>query len=328
MNIGDKVRMLRAKEQGVVTRFLSGNQVEVEIEDGFRIPVMRSELVVVSPLEVERLVKPAGGILPQKQASPTILSNQGIYLAFVPQNDREFAIHLINNTDWELPFMIAEERGALVNGLHNGVLRAKSQQKLNEIYVFSAFEDWPTFLVQVLWYRAGRNAFRAPLIKRIKCRAQTFHTSKATVPVLNQKGHLYQLDEEKEPVAEASKPTIVKPEQLKAEMLKPKQEVSSAIPAFARPATVVDLHVEALLPKGHENRSNAELLEFQLQTFEKTLENAIATGMAEITFIHGVGSGTLRAEIHRRLGRHPHIRFFEDAQKQKFGYGATKVTIK
>ena len=54
MNIGDKVRMLRAKEQGVITRFLSGNQVEIEIEDGFRIPVMQSELVVVSPMEAER----------------------------------------------------------------------------------------------------------------------------------------------------------------------------------------------------------------------------------------------------------------------------------
>lgn len=327
MNIGDKVRMLRAKEQGVITRFLSGNQVEVEIEDGFRIPVMRSELVVVSPLENERLVKPSGAILPQKNTAPAILSNQGLYLAFIPQNDREYAIHLVNNTDWELPFMIAEERGSLVNGLHNGVLRAKSQQKLNEIYLFSAFEDWPTFLVQVIWYRAGRNSFRPPLIKRIRCRAQTFHTSKTTVPVLNQPGHLYQLDNEKEPVAEPSTPIAVKPDQLKTEMLKPKQE-SATGPSFQRPSTVVDLHVEALLPKGQGNRSNAELLELQLQTFEKTLENAIASGMAEITFIHGVGSGTLRTEIHRRLAKHPHIRFFEDAQKQKFGYGATKVTIK
>lgn len=328
MNIGDKVRMLRAKEQGVVTRFLTGNQVEVEIEDGFRIPVMRSELVVVSPLEAERLVKPAG-ILPQKNTAPGILSHQGIYLAFIPQNDREFGIHLVNNTDWELPFMIAEERGTLINGLHNGVLRAKSQQKLNEIYVFSAFEDWPTFLVQVLWFRAGRNAFRPPLVKRIKCRAQTFHSSKTAVPVLNQQGHLYQLDDEKESTSVAAQPTemAIKPDQLKAEMLKPKQS-AFALPAFERPSTVVDLHVEALLPKGQGNQSNAELLELQLQTFEKTLENAIASGMADITYIHGVGSGTLRTEIHRRLSKHPHIRFFEDAQKQKFGYGATKVTIK
>jgi len=313
MNIGDKVRMLRAKEQGVVTRFLSGNQVEIEIEDGFRIPVMRSELVVVSPLENERLVKPAG-ILPQKSITPTIVSNHGVYLAFVPQNDREFALHLINNTDWELPYTFAEERGSLVNGLHNGVLRGKTQVKLNEIYVFSAFEDWPTFLIQVLWSRGGRNAFRAPIVKRVKCRAQTFHSSKTVVPVLNQQGHLYQLDEEKEAAAVAAtqaqaRPVTVTPEQLKAEMLKPKNG-PAAQPVFERPSTVVDLHVESLLPKGQGDRSNAELLELQLKTFEKSLEEAIATGMNEITFIHGVGSGTLRAEIHRRLGRHPHVRFF------------------
>nr|WP_293833535.1 Smr/MutS family protein [uncultured Arsenicibacter sp.] len=330
MNIGDKIRMLRAKEQGVITRFLSGNQVEIEIEDGFRIPVMRSEIVVVSPMETERLVKPAG-ITPQKQVtSSNIVSNNGVYLAFVAQNDREFALHLVNNTDWDLPFAVAEERGSMVNGLHNGILRGKTQVKLNEMYSFSTFDDWPTFLVQVIWSRAGRNAFRAPLVKRVKCRAQTFHTSKSTVPVLNQSGHLYQLDDDKETApqnVQTARPVTVKPEQLKAEMLKPKGEPAASL-SFERPSAVIDLHVEALLPKGQGNRSNAELLELQLTTFEKSLEDAIATGMNEITFIHGVGSGTLRTEIHRRLGRHPHIRFFEDAQKQKFGYGATKVSIK
>jgi dsDNA-specific endonuclease/ATPase MutS2 len=70
------------------------------------------------------------------------------------------------------------------------------------------------------------------------------------------------------------------------------------------------------------------LLTLQLHTFEKNLENAIASGMSDITFIHGAGSGALRSELHRRLGQHPNVKFFEDAQKQKFGYGATKVTIK
>ncbi|GAA4470820.1 hypothetical protein GCM10023189_60160 [Nibrella saemangeumensis] len=325
MNIGDKVRMLRAKEEGVVTRFLSGNQVEIEIEDGFRIPVMRSELVVVSPLEAERLLR-RNTHEPQKSVAPGILSNQGIYLAFVPQNDREMALHLINNTDWDLLYTVAEERGNQVRGLQSGILKPKSQVKLNELYTVAGFENWPTFLVQALWFRAASVALRPPLVKRLKCRAATFYKNKQNVPVLNQAGHLFQIDiDEPAPEAEAA-PKVVAPEALKKEMLSPKSEPAAI--AVERPSAVVDLHIEALLPGGPGKRSNSELLELQLQAFEKSLENAIASGMSDITFIHGVGSGALRNELHRRLGRHPHVRYYEDAQKQKFGYGATKVTIR
>jgi hypothetical protein len=331
MNIGDKVRMVRAKEQGVVTRFLTGNQVEIEIEDGFRIPVMRSELVVVSPMEAERLLKPTGGAEPQRTTGPMILANQGIYMAFVAQNDREMAVHVINNTDWDIPYSLSEERGTTINGLLNGVLKARSQAKLMDYYAFSTLDNWPTFLFQGLWFRAAKATFRAPLVKRLKCRAQTFHAAKKTVPVLNTQGHLFQLDADEKDAPTAPpvpQPTVaLKPDEIKAEMLRAKDDPVTPL-SFERPSAVVDLHVEALLPKGPGSRQAGELLDLQLETFEKMLENAIATGMSEITFIHGVGSGTLRTELHRRLGRHPHVKYFEDAQKQKFGYGATKVAIK
>jgi hypothetical protein len=339
MNIGDKVRLLRAKEQGVVSRFLPGDMIEIEIEDGFRIPVMRSELVPVSPLEAERLLKPTA-YSPQKtvtSSAPAILSNQGIYLAFVPVNDREYTLHLINNTDWEFPYTLGEESGAPTGGvqfrgLHNGLLKPKSQQKMNELYAHAKFEEWPTFVVQGLWFLAGKSSLRQPLMKRFKARAATLFKQKTTVPVLNQPGFLTQLDAEtaepasQTPNSNRPRPVAISTEELKAEMLKPKSDLGGI--SIERPSSVVDLHIEALLPAGAGKRSPADLLKLQLDTFEKALENAIASGMSDITFIHGVGSGSLRTELHKRLGQHPNVKFFEDAQKQKFGYGATKVTIK
>jgi dsDNA-specific endonuclease/ATPase MutS2 len=50
--------------------------------------------------------------------------------------------------------------------------------------------------------------------------------------------------------------------------------------------------------------------------------------MDEIVFIHGVGNGILRMEIHKRLGKHAYVQFFKDAMKEKFGYGATLVKLK
>ena len=342
MNIGDKVRLLRAKEQGVVSRFLPDGMIEIEIEDGFRIPVMRSELVPVSPLEAERLLKPST-FAPQKPTTPSapaILSNQGIYLAFVPVNDREYTLHLVNNTDWDFPYVLGEESaaptgGVQFRGLHGGVLKPKSQQKMNDLYAHAAFETWPTFVVQGLWFRAGKSSVRPPLMKRFKARAATFFKNKVTVPVLNQPGFQTQLDAENPEQSQSApttnrpaqpKPTTIRPDELKAEMLKPKSDVGGL--SVERPSAVVDLHIEALLPNGPGQRTPADLLKLQLETFEKTLENAIASGMNDITFIHGVGSGALKTELHRRLGKHPNVKFFEDAQKQKFGYGATKVTIK
>jgi len=318
MNIGDKVRMLRAKEQGVITRFLPPNQVEIEIEDGFRIPVLQSEIVVVSPVEAERF-RSGPAQEPTKTAKPEIIGSAGVYLGFVAQNDREMAVHLVNNTDWEVLYTVGEERTNRHVGLQSGVLKARTQVKLNQLYAVASFEEWPTFLVQALWYRHGGVALRSPLVKRLKCRAQTFYKNKKTVPVLNQPGHVFQLDEEG-----TSKP--IEPAVIREKILE-NTEQAEAI-AVERPSATVDLHIEKLLPGGPGKRSNGDLLELQLKAFEKNLENAIASGMDEITFIHGVGNGVLRNEVHRRLGKNPGVQFFEDAQKEKFGYGATKVKIR
>lgn len=341
MNIGDKVRLLRAKEQGVVSRFLAGNMVEIEIEDGFRIPVMRSELVLVSPLEAERLLKP-NPFTAQKvvvPSAPAILSNQGIYLAFLPVNDREYSLHLINNTDWEFPYSLGEESaspagGVQFRGVHAGVLKAKSQQKMNDLYAHASADEWPTFVVQGLWFRAGKSTLRQPLMKRFKARVTTLFKEKAPVPVLNQPGFFTQLDAENvapdtQPASTpkpAPTPSKIDADALKASMFEPKSDPASV--SIERPSSIVDLHIEALFPNGTGNRTPSDLLTVQLHTFEKQLENAIASGMSDITFIHGVGTGALRSELHRRLGQHPNVKYFEDAQKQKFGYGATKVTIK
>jgi dsDNA-specific endonuclease/ATPase MutS2 len=49
--------------------------------------------------------------------------------------------------------------------------------------------------------------------------------------------------------------------------------------------------------------------------------------MDEITFIHGIGNGVLRKEIHKYLSHLGNIKYFQDTQKSRFGYGATLVRI-
>jgi len=100
-----------------------------------------------------------------------------------------------------------------------------------------------------------------------------------------------------------------------------------AAPVVAPPHEV-DLHLEALRPNSQEGLSNTAILRIQLDAFEDALSRALATNMHEIVFIHGMGNGVLRKEIHRQLSRNKDIKFFEDARKEKFGFGATLVRLK
>lgn len=58
------------------------------------------------------------------------------------------------------------------------------------------------------------------------------------------------------------------------------------------------------------------------------MDQAILAGLDEIIFVHGVGNGTLKTKIHKILSDSNSIKFYKDARKEKFGYGATLVQIK
>ncbi|TAE40267.1 MAG: DUF2027 domain-containing protein [Runella slithyformis] len=321
MNIGDKVRLIHSKEQGIVYRFLQGDVVEVEIEDGFRLPVLKRELVVVAAAEAT-IFKPqkAAEIQPAVPKTTGVRAERGIFMAFVQLNDREVSLHLLNNTDWDLPYTLTSSTERLHRGLAGGFLKGKTSIKVQELAI-KDFEEWGTFAFQCFHYTVGHAPERAPLIKRIKFRPDTFFKSKKVAPLLEKDAFLFQLDNE-EPKAEP-----LTAQALREKMLTPNAPEPTLTTKIEKPAAVIDLHIEELTTN-HAGMGNAQMIEIQLNTFDSQLEKAIASGMDYITFIHGVGSGALRNELHRRLSKHKNVQFFEDAQKEKFGYGATKVKIK
>ena len=62
VKIGDKVRFLSDVGGGIVCGFQKGNIVLVEDEDGFEIPVLASECVVIetNELNIEKKEAPSG----------------------------------------------------------------------------------------------------------------------------------------------------------------------------------------------------------------------------------------------------------------------------
>ena len=51
-------------------------------------------------------------------------------------------------------------------------------------------------------------------------------------------------------------------------------------------------------------------------------------GVKTIKFIHGIGNGVLRDKIHKLLSKNDTIQYYEDANKERFGYGATLIHFK
>jgi hypothetical protein len=324
MNIGDKVRLVHGREEGVIVKILSNGIVEIEIEDGFKIPAKQSEVVVINDME-QRAFRPSSTVNldPQRgyrPQTPEVMALKGIYIAFVPLNDRELSQHLINNTDFELPFMLSVGSDPHHKGLAAGVLKPKTQLKIQDLLI-KDFEDWGTFTFQAFFFRLAFMKLPEPLVKKLKFRVNTFFKNSQKAPLLNKDAHLFQLDAE-----DSVTPVKLDAEKIKEGMFE-KSTPEATLELPQKPSLTVDLHIEQLSNDSWA-MNNAEMLKLQISTFERQFESAIANGMDEITFIHGVGNGVLKNEIHKRLSGNKNVKYFEDAQKEKFGYGATKVTIK
>lgn len=91
------------------------------------------------------------------------------------------------------------------------------------------------------------------------------------------------------------------------------------------PPMEVDLHIGKLVSH-HRGMSNFEMLDLQLETAKRQLEFAKNKRIQRIVFIHGVGEGVLKEELHYLLGRYDNLDFY-DADYQKYGVGATEVYL-
>ncbi len=92
------------------------------------------------------------------------------------------------------------------------------------------------------------------------------------------------------------------------------------------PPPEFDLHIEKLV-KNYRGMSNYDILTLQSETAKRHIEFAIRNRIPKIILIHGVGEGTLKAELDFLLGRYSNIDY-KEANYQKYGQGATEVFIK
>jgi len=312
--LGDFVRFVDEKREGYVTKVIDAQTLGVTDQDGFEIPVAVSNLTSVygHGAVAEELDTPK----PIEVNAPNINKiENGIYLAVANDNKAGNVVHfhLQNQSPNILLITLNTERKDKYAGAFYGVLEA-----YGSAVVYSAsladLDIWPEFNFQLLIYSKANVKPVEPLIIHKKFRAKDFSGDLKELPNSAQKGWLIRLDEQF---------VQIDAQKLKQSLFRGTDQKKTV----DAPAKEVDLHIEKLRDDHHFLAAD-EILQIQLNHFQNAIDAAIVHHFDKIIFIHGTGNGTLRNKIHKLISNNPQIKTYMDAQKEKFGYGATEVVFK
>ncbi len=361
MKIGDKVRFLSEVGGGVVVGFTNNNIALVEDEDGFQIPIQKSDIVVVNEdkqikslpgikTDIEDSILPSTNVTPHhftkeinyKSNTTSIVDEReegnklNLFIAFVPCdirnfNKTKFHVYIINDCNYFISYTYSLSDGKLWNLLSFNELEPNTKLLISEVEIKDV-EKFKNGALQLIAYKRGKPFVMQP----------TMEAHMKVDPVKFYKLHSFKendfFDEnalvvpailDGKPVKELEIDTDVLEEKM---MLSGKIEISSParkkhLLAIDKNAPLaIDLHATELL-ETTVGLSNADILNYQIEVFRKTLEEfKIHKGM-KIVFIHGKGEGVLRNALIKEL-RYRYKQFsYQDASFQEYGYGATQVTI-
>ncbi len=310
--LGEFVRFVDERREGYITKIINDEMVGVTGDDDFEIPVMVSNLTRVhghssNPETVNQRTN--------ESASEANFVEKGLFLVAIPDANKGSVVHfhVVNETSYQLSVCLK----SISKDTYKGVLfEMLAPQKSIKVYsaALSELDLWPSLNFQTLFYTSGDKAPVKPLEFNIKFKSKDFAGSKKQLPIIKLNGWLFRMDEPE---------LVLDAEKIKESFFKPSEEKA----ILEKPAKEVDLHIEKLRDD-HDFLNKKEMMDIQVAHFQKNLDSAIAHNFESIIFIHGVGNGTLQHEIHKIVSKHPQVQTFMDAQKEKFGYGATKIIFK
>ena len=353
---GDRVKFLNDVGGGIITRIDEKTKTAyVENEDGFEIPVYLSQLLSAdvsqsesspftttsrSPSEdlsvetfapAEKTTAPEYIDLTDETEEPNIDASVNILLAWIPQRKKSgktaFDLYLVNDCSYHIMYVATMINDGVYRGIQAGMLENETTIHLTQIPI-EQLKQTGSVRIEMLFFKKGAYLPQEPM--RYELKIDEFYLMDAvnytTNVYFDEKALIYNISEEYlmaeiEKVATVTQ-ALFEQEKKQADQQQPK-------PAKKTPENdieEVDLHIEQLVDNP-KSLTPAEMLDMQMKHFATALEEAISKKTKRIVFIHGVGNGRLRLEIHRTLSyKYPKLRF-QDASFQEYGFGATMVII-
>lgn len=327
LRIGDKVRFLNEIGEGIVSRIQDKVSVYVEMQDGFEIPYLASQLV---PIHTELIIdKNADNI----ELNPEAHINDAIYLIIEPDHElsylvNDYKIYLFNSSSYNILYSYAIKDDLYFQTLKHGELGAYQKIALKQVKI-QFFKEYNYHKIECLFYKNTHFKPQMPIVEIVNVSPKTLSESSAIkhdefkFPVyafLLKEEFITQTNVEQElTVNDITKLKSIKEFNSHSKISKSNKEYLKSL------EKEVDLHITELI-ENSQGLSNFDMLNIQLEKFENELDEAIYKHLKKIVFIHGVGNGRLKQEIIARLKNTRGITF-QDASYKDYGFGATQVNI-
>lgn len=309
MNIGDKVVFKNENLRGEITQFYGPDLVGVTIEDDFELQVHKSEIVVTESI-IPESAKPKTAAI-TKEIS--IKTGKGIFLKFDSIGNNNYEVSVVNGYQDAYFVAVYSEKQTGIELLGNGTVNTGNSLFVNKIGRFNP-EKWGTLHVVTYSVRQFPNSVPQS-IKYSKAFTQGDFQTPSGFDHLENAWFIFQVEQWTAPIqkVEIAVQSEMAPSNWKS--------------THQRPADVVDLHLEKLVPDTTLVMAE-DAIKIQMESFHKNLEMALAWKMPHITFIHGLGTGVLKNLIRLSVKNNKNILRFSDADEKEFGFGATKLILK
>ena len=334
-------------------KIIDTRMVEVEIEEGFNVPVLMSDLVldfraqpnrqqqvvdnVQKEIKNQQIIEQENREEARKSELRRFARNteeEGIYLAFIPHDQQwlltgPIDVAVVNNTAADALYSFNLKEEEKYANIDYGSIAPYSKVVVEAISR-DDLEHWCEGVIQVVLCQDDIDAVYHPLHAPFSLRTSRFFKDGSFVEsgLLGEKAMMICLSTAaalKGSEADAAK-------LLKDGVMQPKagKDIVKKAAAIDKHQTepgeaIVDLHIGELVDNILGMSSN-DIFRVQINYFKKMLDSAIENDYSKVTFIHGVGNGVLKNAIIDELKHYDNTQS-KMASISRFGVGAIDVMI-
>lgn len=347
MKIGDKVRFLNETGGGVVSGFVSKDIVNVRDEDGFDIPMPVRECVVIDTNDYNIKIEPKKEDRPKTEEveqpvvekRPLSETREGeklnVYVAYVPMDVKSmtttsFEAYLVNDSNYYLYYTYSSGENK------NWILRSHGVVEPNVKLFMEEFgkdmlNEMERIKVQFVAFKTKPYVGKPAVSVEQRIDAVKFYKLHSFVETdfFDTPAMLYDIVRDDVPARTRLVSADELADSMRAKMKDDVRVISQPIVKKKHIDSIleVDLHIDQLLDTT-AGMSNSDMLKYQLETFNKVMQEHLNKKNQKIVFIHGKGDGVLRKAILDELKRKYKNCLSQDASFREYGFGATMVTIK
>lgn len=328
---GDKIIVLLTQEEGKVLEILNENMVMIEVK-GVKFPAYTDQIdfPYYKMFTEKRIIEKKKRFIDQVQkekSTPKIKEGNGVSISFFPVFSKDvfdddvvekFRLFMINQHQAAYQFTYKLMVGGESSFTLKNIIEPLTDFYLHDVQL-EELSDSPRFEFEFSLKEPNKK--KADYFETsLKIKAKQLFKKIEEIQIKNEPCFTYLLLDEYPDKIEEEKLDISKLGNSNFRIYDVQKIKQNMEPA----RSVVDLHIEKLTDSW-KHLSNYEILQLQLNAFEKYFELALQHHQSSLIIIHGVGKGKLKDEIHEILRSKKEVGSFINQYSHLYGYGATEI---